>query len=56
MVKSGQLLVATIVASLDIFLISARVTQMHKMLCPELRVVATKSMAIKAMVVAIVGS
>ena len=41
-VKCNQLLDATIVASLAILLSSAEVTHMHKMLGPEVRVMATK--------------
>ena len=53
-VKGDQLLDATIVASLAILLSSAGVTHMHKMLGPEVRVVVTKAVAIRAMVVVMV--
>ena len=53
MVEGDQLLDATIVASLAIFLSSAGVTYMHKMLGPKVRVVVTKAMAIRAMVVVV---
>ena len=42
------------VASLAIPLSSARVTQVHEMLGPKVRVMATKVMAIKAIVVVII--
>ena len=54
MVEGDQLLDATIVASLAILLSSSGVTHMHKMLGPEVRVVVTKAMAIRAMVVVMV--
>ena len=50
MFEDDQLLYATIVASLAI-LLSAGVTHMHKMLGPEVRVVVTKAVAFKAVVV-----
>ena len=54
-VEGGQLLDATTMASLALLLSSARVTKMLKMLGPEVRVVATKAMAIKAMVIVMVA-
>ena len=54
MFKGNQLLDATIVASLAISLSSAGVTNMHKMLGPEVGVMATKAMAIRAMVLIMV--
>ena len=54
MVEGSQLLDATIVASLAISLSSARVTHIYKMLGPEVRVVVTKAMAIRLMVVVMV--
>ena len=54
MVKGNQVLDATIVASLAILLSSAGVTHMDKMLGREVRVVDTKPMAIRAMVVVLV--
>ena len=54
MVKGNQLLYATIVASLAISLSSARVTLMHKMPGREFRVMVTKYVAIRAMVVVMV--
>ena len=54
MVKGDQLLDATIVASLAILLSSAGATHMHKMPGPEVRVITTKAMAIRAMVVVMV--
>ena len=54
MVEGDQLLDVTIVESLTILLSSARVTHMHKMLGPKVRVVVTKAMAIRAMVMGIV--
>ena len=53
-VKGDQLLDATIVASLAILLSSNGVTHMHKMLGPEIRVMATKAMAIRAVVIVMV--
>ena len=53
-VVEGDQLDATIVASLAILLSSARVTHMHKMPGPEVRVLATKAVAIRAMVMVIV--
>ena len=53
-VEGDLLLDATIVTSLAILLCSAGVTQMPKMLGHKIRVMATKIMAIEAMVVAIV--
>ena len=50
MVEGDQLLDATIVASLAILLSSAGVTHMPKMPGPKVRVVATKAVAIRAMV------
>ena len=55
MIEGSQMLDTTTVASLAILLSSARVTQMPKMLEPRIRVVAAKAVAIKAMVVAIIG-
>ena len=49
-VKGHQLLDAIFVASLAILLSSAGVTHTHKMLGPEVRVIITKAMAIRAMV------
>ena len=54
MVKGNQLLDATIVAGLAISLGSAGVTHIHKMPGPEVRVVATKAMAIRVMVIVMV--
>ena len=54
MVKGDQLLDATIVASLAILLSSAEVTYMYKIPGPKVRVVVTKTVAIRAMVVALV--
>ena len=54
MVEGDQLLDATIVASLVILLNSAGVTHMHKILGPEVRVVVTKAVAIRAMAMFIV--
>ena len=54
MVKGNQLLDATIVASLAILLSSAGVTQIHKIPGPKVRVMATKAMAIRAMVMVMV--
>ena len=54
MVKGDQLPDATTVASLAILLSSARVTLMHKMPGPEVRDMATKAMAIRAMVMVMV--
>ena len=53
-VKANQLLDATTVASLAILLSSGGVTQMHKMVGLEVSIVATKAMAIRAMVVVMV--
>ena len=53
MVKGDQLLDATIVPSLAILLSSAGVTHTHKMLRPKVRVMVTKAVAIRAMVVVI---
>ena len=53
-VKGHQLLDATIVASLAISLNSAGVTHMHKIPGPEVRVMATKAMDIRAVVVVMV--
>ena len=53
-VKANQLLDATIVASLAILLSSARASHMHKMPGPEVRVVVTKTMVIRAMVLLMV--
>ena len=49
-VKRDQLPDVTTVPSLAISLSRAGVTQMHRMTWPEVRVVATKAMAIRAMV------
>ena len=53
-VKGNQLLDATIVASLAILLNSAGVTHLYKMLGPEVRVMASKAIAIRAIVVVMV--
>ena len=53
-VKGAQLLDATIVASLAILLSSSRATNIHKMLGPKGRVVVTKKVAIRAMVIVMV--
>ena len=53
-VEGNQLLDATIVANLAILLSNAKVTHMHKMPGPEVRVMVTKTMAIRAMVMVIV--
>ena len=53
-VKGDQLLDATIVASLAILLSSAGVTHMHRMPGPEVRVMVTKAMAIRAVVIVLV--
>ena len=52
--KGNQLLDATIAVSLAILISSAGVTHMHKILGPKVRVMATKAMAIRAMVVVLV--
>ena len=49
-VEGNQLLDTTIVASLAILLSSARVNHTHKMLWPKVRVMVTKTVAIRAMV------
>ena len=49
-VKGEQLLDATIVASLAILLSSAGVTHTHELPGPEVRVVVTKAMSIRAVV------
>ena len=54
MVVCDQLLDATIVASLAISISSTGVTHMHKMPGPEVRVMLTKAVAIRAMVVVMV--
>ena len=54
LVKGDQLPDAIIVASLIILLSSARVTQMHIMLVPEVRVIATKAVAIRVIVMVMV--
>ena len=54
MVEGNQLLDSTIVASLAILLSSAGVTHMHQMLGPEVGVVATKAVAIRAVVMVMV--
>ena len=54
MVKGDQLLDAAIVASLVILLSSSGVTNTHKMLGPTFRVVITKAVAIRAVVVVMV--
>ena len=54
MVEGNQMLHATTVASLTILLNSAGTTHMHKMLGPEVRVVDTKAVAIRAVVMVIV--
>ena len=53
-VEGNQLLDATIVASLAISLSSAGVTHMYKTLEPKVRVVATKAIAIRAIVIVMV--
>ena len=53
-VVCDQLLDATIVASLAISISSTGVTHMHKMPGPEVRVMLTKAVAIRAMVVVMV--
>ena len=50
MVKGNQLLDATIVVILDILLNSAGVTHMHKILGPKVRVIVTKAVAIRAVI------
>ena len=52
--KGNQLLDATIAVSLAILISSAGVTHMHKILGPKVRVMATKAMAIRAMVIVMV--
>ena len=54
MVKDNQLLDATIVASLAISLSSVGITHMHKMPGPEVRVIVTNIVAIRAVVIIIV--
>ena len=54
MVKGNQLQDVITMASLAILLSSAGVTQMHKMLYLKVRVMATKTMASKVMVVVMV--
>ena len=54
MAKGDQLLDATIVASLAILLSSSGVTHTHKMPGPKVRVIAIKSIAIRAVVVVMV--
>ena len=54
MVKGNQLLNATITASLAILLSSDGVPYMYKMPWPKVRVVATKVVAIRAVVVVLV--
>ena len=54
MLKGNHLLDTTTVASLDILLSSAAVTYMCKMVGPKVRVVATKAMVIRAMVIIMV--
>ena len=53
-VKGNHLLDATIVASLAILRSSAEVTHMHKMPGPEVRVMASKAIAIRAVVMVMV--
>ena len=53
-VEGNQLLDATIVVSLAISLSSAGVTHMHKMPGSNIRVVATRTMAIRAVVMVMV--
>ena len=53
-VKGNQLLDATIVASLAILLSSAGATHMHKMLGSEVRIVAIKAVAIRAVLMLMV--
>ena len=54
MVEGNQLLDAAIVANLAISLSSARVTHMHKMRGPKVRVMATKAVAIRTVVIVMV--
>ena len=54
-VEGGQLLDATIAASLAISLSRSGVTQMHKVLRPKVGVMATKAIVIKAMVMVMFG-
>ena len=54
MVEGNQLLDATTVASLAILLGSSGVTHIHKMLGPKVRVMATKTIAIGAVVMVMV--
>ena len=54
-IKGNQLPDATTLASLEILLSSSRIIQMPKLLGPKVRVIATKAVAIKAMVIGIVG-
>ena len=54
MIEGDQLQDATIMASLAILLSSAGVTHMHKMPGSKVRVVATKAVAIRAMVMVMV--
>ena len=51
-VEGNWLRDATTVESLVISLNSAKVSQMHKMLGPKVRVIATKAVAFKAVVMA----
>ena len=53
-VESNQLPDATVVASLAILLSSARVIQMLKMLGHEVRVIVSKAITIRAMVMVMV--
>ena len=54
MVEGDQLPDATIVASLAILLRSAAATHMHIILGPEVRVMVTKAMVIRAVVIVLV--
>ena len=54
LVQDNQLLDAITMASLDISLSSAGVTQIHEIPGPEVGVVATKAMAIRAMVMCVI--
>ena len=55
MVEGNQLPDATTMASLAIFLSTAGVTQMPKMQGPKARVITTKAMATRTMVLALLG-
>ena len=55
LVEGNQLADVTEAAILVILLSSAGVTQMHKMMGPKVRVMATKKVTVKAMIVPIFG-